>query len=91
MITKVIVQVIDLDNSQRSEPFAVDVSEASEVLNQIEDWINSDGQEMRPNMGVLVVAQTDSLEGEEKLTISQAPIMKFDTFKQVMEQKQNER
>lgn len=82
----VLAQFVDLDNSQRSEPFAIHKGSESEILNMLEDYLNQEVVRSRNNIGVLVVMEEDE-KGEKQ--ISKAPIMKFEQFKRVMEQKSN--
>lgn len=82
---KVIAQFVDLENSQRSEPFSLDIANASETLNLLEDYINQEVKGKR-DVGVLVVAEYNE---QKEMAVSKAPIMKFEQFKKVMEQKNN--
>ena len=81
----ILAQFVDLDNGQRSEPFSIEKDKASEILNMLEDWLNGEVKEHRPNSGVMVICEDDG----DGLKVSKAPIMKFETFKKVMEQKSN--
>ena len=82
-------QFIDLDNSQRSEPWAIDADKLSETLDAAEDYIKQ-FEEVR-NMGVLVVSEHTSIDEDGAIVDdarpSKAPIMKFEQFKKVMEQR----
>ena len=82
----ILAQFIDLDNSQRSEPFALQKENMPETLNMLEDYLKQEVERSRTNIGVLVVMETD--ENNEK-QVSKAPIMKFEQFKKVMEAKYN--
>lgn len=82
----ILAQFVDLDNSQRSEPFAIHMDQASEILDMLEDYLNQEVIRSRSNIGVLVVMEEDE-KGEKQ--VSKAPIMKFEQFKKVMEQKAN--
>ena len=82
-------QFIDLDNSQRSEPWAIDADQLSETMNAAEDYLKQ-FQDVR-NMGVLVVSEHTSVEQDGSIVDdarpSKAPIMKFEQFRKVMEQR----
>ena len=82
-------QFIDLDNSQRSEPWAIDADKLSETLDAAEDYIKQ-FEEVR-NMGVLVVSEHTQVEENGEIVSnaqpSKAPIMKFEQFKLVMEKR----
>lgn len=89
---KLLAQFIDLDNSQRSEPFTVEYNKASEILNLLEDYLKEEVQDKR-NIGVMVLMETVEVDKDgsivSEMQVSKAPIMNFKTFKQVMEQKAN--
>ena len=91
-MSKVVCQFVDLDNSQRSEIFEVEYSKASETINLLEDFIKLEVKEKR-NLGVLILLETVTVQSDGEFTSelkpSRAPIMKFETFKKVMEQKAN--
>lgn len=82
-------QFIDLDNSQRSEPWAIDADKLSETLDAAEDYIKQ-FEEVR-NMGVLVVSEHTQVDHHGEIVSdakpSKAPIMKFEQFKKIMEQR----
>ena len=82
-------QFIDLDTSQRSEPWAIDADKLSETMNAAEDYVKQ--FEQVRNLGVLVVSEHTQVEEDGKIVSSaqpsKAPIMKFEQFKTVMEQR----
>lgn len=84
-------QFIDLDNSQRSEPWAIDADKLSETMNAAEDYVKQ-FSEVR-NMGVLVVSEHTQIEENGEIVSeakpSKAPIMKFSQFKAIMEKRYN--
>lgn len=90
---KLLAQFIDLDTVQRSEPFTVEYDKASEILNLLQDYLKAEVEGKR-NIGVLVLMETVEVDKDgsivSEMQVSKAPIMKFETFKQVMEQKAND-
>lgn len=84
-MTDLLAQFVDLDNSQRSEPFAVKHEKCSEILNMLEDYLKEEVNHKR-NVGVIIITETDENGNQQ---ISKTPIMKFETFKTVMEQRKN--
>lgn len=83
MIDKFLLQLVNLDDSTRSEPFALKVENIDGALSALDESIEKTQDET--NYGVIVIAEHSG----DDMNISQAPIMALGTFKKVIKEKFN--
>lgn len=84
MLNSVVIQVLDCQNGQRSEPCAVDRENLDHVIELLTEAVES---AERPEIGILVVLEQEN----DELNVCNAPVMSLDVWIDVIKTKFEER